>query len=125
MGDIDLIRYIAKGVRISRVKHQEFGIAFLMAESLPKDFRTERRTAHTANHDMFELAQATSPIRKGNEIFFDADHHVRDGKPAKRVLNDLLMGRIVLPERGVLAPDASHHIALVGFFDGPGYRVTI
>ena len=67
---------------------------------------------------MLELAHAANAIRERDQIIFDADHSVGHGQPAERVLDNLLMGFVLFPERRVFAPDAAHHIALFGFLDG-------
>ena len=74
---------------------------------------------------MFELTHVADAVGELDEIFLDADHLVRYGKPAQRILNNLLVRLVVLPKLRVLAPDAPHHVALVRLFDGGVHGVRI
>ena len=95
-----------------------------MAERLTQDFRAERRAAHAAEHEVFELAHAANAIGKRNQIIFDADHLVRHGEPTERILDDFLMRR-VFPKGCVLAPDTANDIAFVSFLDRRADRIVI
>ena len=74
---------------------------------------------------MFELTHVADAVGELDEIFLDADHLVRYGKPAQRILNNLLVRLVVLPKLRVLAPDAPHHVALVGFLDGGADSIAV
>ncbi len=75
--------------------------------------------------DVLELALVADAVGEGDEVVFDADHRVGHGQPAERVLDDLLVRLVLFPERGVLAPDAAHHVALFGFLDRRTHRVSV
>src|SRR5438552_10468469 len=96
-----------------------------MTKRLSEDFGAEGRAAHATEHHMLELSQASRSIGKINEIVLDADHHIRHGQPTERVLDDLLMGRIVFPKRRVLAPNTAHHVALVSFLYRGAHCIAI
>ena len=67
---------------------------------------------------MFELTHVADTVRELDEIVLDTNHLVGYGKPAQGVLDNLLVSLVLLPEFCVLAPDAPHHVALVGLLDG-------
>jgi hypothetical protein len=107
------------------VESEQFRVAFLLAEGLAQHFGAERRAAHAAHHRVLELTHVADAIRELDEVVLDADHHVGHGQPAERVLDDLLVRFVRLPKRGVLVPDAAHHVAFVRFLDRPRDRLTI
>src|SRR5947209_8030635 len=125
MYKIDLMCEAVNRVGVCRVQDEKLRIVFLMPEGLAKDFRTKRRAAHAAEHHVFELARASYAICKRDKVIFNAYHCVRHCKPAKRVLDNLLVSLFLFPERCVLAPDAPHHLIFLSLLDCSSNRISI
>src|SRR2546421_392986 len=111
---VNLFAELGERVGVGRIQNEEFGVALLLAEGSAEDFGAERRAAHAAEHDGTEAAFVSYAVGEGDEVVFDADHLVGHCEPAQGVLDNLLMRLVRLPERRVLAPDAAHHVALLG-----------
>src|SRR5450756_2009972 len=110
--DIDLLLQVAYGRGHGGVEDIELRVTVFLAESAAEHLWTQTRPAHAQHHGIFELGLANFLCER-NQLANMGLHSLSKLEPAKRVANDRLVPRIVLPYRGVLLPHAGDDLLLV------------
>src|SRR5450756_2387703 len=115
--DIDLLLQVAYGRGHGGVEDIELRVTVFLAESAAKHLWTQTRPTHAQHHGIFEFGLANF-LSKCHQLGNMRLHGLGKLEPAKRVANDRLVPRIVLPHRRVLLPYAGDNLLLVEVLKG-------
>src|SRR5262249_4817643 len=86
----------------------QLGKAILLSERSRQHFRTKRRTAHTADHDVMKpLAYVSGKL---TQFTRNTNHLIGDSQPTERVFDHLSNRRVGSPNRSVFFQDALGYI---------------
>ena len=116
---LELARDALDGRRVGRVEDDELERAVRGPERAHEDLGREARTSHPEQDRGLELVGRL--LREGLELADPVVHQVGDREPAETV-GDL--GRVVLPDRVILAPDPLDDPVAVQLLEAFGHVVS-
>ncbi len=117
LADIYLLLQVAYGRWHGRVEDVKLRVAVFLVEGAAEHLGTQTGSAHAQHNGIFKLGLANVLCEReqfGNMRL----HSLGNLEPAKRVADDRLVLRIVLPHCGVLLPHAGDDLLLVEVLEG-------